>query len=130
MSKENLGEIVIAPHVLEVITGIAAAKVDGVHSLHNKRLTDSLSKSALDRGVYLQTDEEGLVTADIYVYLEYGVNVPAVSMDIQRAVKTAVFNYADVTIDTVNIHVNGIVPTETPKPDLKDLFNEDFLDEA
>lgn len=129
MNTEHLGEIVIAPHVLEVIVGIAAAKVDGVHSLHNKHLTDSLSKTALNRGVYLQTDDEGHVTADIYVYLEYGVNVPAVSMDIQRAVKAAVLNYAEVTVSTVNIHVNGIVPTETPKPDLKDLFNEDFLDE-
>lgn len=129
MTKEVLGEIVIAPHVLEVITGIATAKVEGVHSLHNKHLKDSLSKKALDRGVYLQADEEGVLTADIYVYLEYGVNVPAVSMAIQRAVKTAVLNYADVEVSAVNIHVSGIVPLETPKPDLKDLFGEDFLDE-
>ncbi len=129
MSVENLGEIVIAPHVLEVITGIASAKVEGVHSLHNKRFADGLSKTALNRGVYLESDEEGNLTADIYVYLEYGVSVPTVSMDIQRAVKTAVFNYADVTVSAVNIHVVGIVPVETPKPDLQDLFGEDFLDE-
>ncbi len=129
MAKEELGEIVIAPRVLEVITGIAAAKVEGVHSLHNKSVRDGLSKTALNRGVYLQTDEAGNVTANIYVYLEYGVNVPAVSMDIQRAVKTAVSNYAEVTIVAVNIHVDGIVPDKTPKPDLKDLFGEDFLDE-
>ncbi|MER0123498.1 Asp23/Gls24 family envelope stress response protein [Streptococcus sp. ZJ93] len=129
MTKENVGEIVIAPRVLEVITGIASAKVEGVHSLHNKSVRDGLSKTALNRGVYLQTDEAGEVTADIYVYLEYGVNVPTVSMNIQRAVKTAVANYADVTVKTVNIHVDGIVPDKTPKPDLKDLFGEDFLDE-
>ncbi|HEM3597898.1 TPA: Asp23/Gls24 family envelope stress response protein [Streptococcus suis] len=129
MTVEYQGEIVIAPRVLEVITGIAAAKVDGVHSLQNKRVADSWSKTSLDKGIYLETDEEGRVTADIYVYLEYGVNVPAVSMDIQRAVKTAVLNYADVQVDAVNIHVNGIVPDKTPKPALKDLFGEDFLDE-
>ena len=56
MSVENLGEIVIAPHVLEVITGIASAKVEGVHSLHNKRFADGLSKTALNRGVYLEAD--------------------------------------------------------------------------
>ena len=67
MSVENLGEIVIAPHVLEVITGIASAKVEGVHSLHNKRFADGLSKTALNRGVYLESDEEGNLTADIYV---------------------------------------------------------------
>lgn len=129
MTVEYQGEIVIAPRVLEVITGIAAAKVDGVHSLQNKRVADSWSKTSLDKGIYLETDEESRVTADIYVYLEYGVNVPAVSMDIQRAVKTAVLNYADVQVDAVNIHVNGIVPDKTPKPALKDLFGEDFLDE-
>ena len=129
MSVENLGEIVIAPHVLEVITGIASAKVEVVHSLHNKRFADGFSKTALNRGVYLESDEEGNLTADIYVYLEYGVSVPAVSMDIQRAVKTAVLNYADVIVTAVNIHVVGIVPVETPKPELKDLFGEDFLDE-
>ena len=129
MTVEYQGEIVIAPRVLEVITGIATAKVDGVHSLQNKRVADSWSKTSLNKGIYLETDEEGRVTADIYVYLEYGVNVPAVSMDIQRAVKTAVLNYADVQVDAVNIHVNGIVPDKTPKPALKDLFGEDFLDE-
>ena len=129
MTVEYQGEIVIAPRVLEVITGIAAAKVAGVHSLQNKRVADSWSKTSLNKGIYLETDEEGRVTADIYVYLEYGVNVPAVSMDIQRAVKTAVLNYADVQVDAVNIHVNGIVPDKTPKPALKDLFGEDFLDE-
>ncbi|HEL1960383.1 TPA: Asp23/Gls24 family envelope stress response protein [Streptococcus suis] len=129
MTTEYQGEIVIAPRVLEVITGIAAAKVDGVHSLQNKRVADSWSKTSLNKGVYLETDEEGRVTADIYVYLEYGVNVPAVSMDIQRAVKTAVYNYAEVQVVAVNIHVSGIVPDKTPKPTLKDLFGEDFLDE-
>lgn len=45
MTVEYQGEIVIAPRVLEVITGIAAAKVDGVHSLQNKRVADSWSKT-------------------------------------------------------------------------------------
>ncbi|MET3557395.1 putative alkaline shock family protein YloU [Streptococcus rupicaprae] len=126
---ENLGEIVIAPRVLEVITGIAAAKVDGVYALRNKAVSDGFIKTSKGRGVYLHTDDEGVITADIYVYLEYGISVPTVAMEIQKAVKTAVYNYADVSIDSVNIHVIGIAPDKTPKPDLKDLFNEDFLDD-
>ncbi|HEN6302386.1 TPA: Asp23/Gls24 family envelope stress response protein [Streptococcus agalactiae] len=129
MTTENLGEIVISPRVLEVITGIAATKVDGVHSLHNKAVTDSLSKKSLGRGVYLKNEEDDTVAADIYVYLQYGVNVPAVSIAIQQAVKTAVYDMAEVKISSVNIHVEGIVPEKTPKPDLKSLFDEDFLDD-
>lgn len=129
MTTENLGEIVISPRVLEVITGIAATKVDGVHSLRNKAVTDSLSKKYLGRGVYLKNEEDDTVAADIYVYLQYGVNVPAVSIAIQQAVKTAVYDMAEVKISSVNIHVEGIVPEKTPKPDLKSLFDEDFLDD-
>ena len=129
MTTETIGDIVISPRVLEVITGISATKVDGDHSLRNKGVADSLSKSTLSRGVYLTTDEAGNVVADIYVYLQYGVNVPAVSMAIQQAVKSAVYDMAEVVIAEVNIHVEGIVPEKTPKPDMKSLFNEDFLDD-
>ena len=129
MATEQYGEIVIAPRVLEKIIAIATAKVDGVHSLENKSVSDSLSKRALGRGVYLRTQEDGQIYVDIYLYLEYGVAVPKVAVAIKKAVKTAVYNMADVTLDDVNIHVVGIVTEKTAKPDLKDLFNEDFLND-
>lgn len=129
MATEQYGEIVIAPRVLEKIIAIATAKVDGVHSLENKSVSDSLSKRALGRGVYLRTQEDGQISVDIYLYLEYGVAVPKVAVAIQKAVKTAVYNMADVTLDDVNIHVVGIVNEKAAKPDLKDLFNEDFLND-
>ena len=129
MATEQYGEIVIAPRVLEEIIAIATAKVDGVHSLENKSVSDSLSKRALGRGVYLRTQEDGQISVDIYLYLEYGVAVPKVAVAIQKAVKTAVYNMADVTLDDVNIHVVGIVTEKAAKPDLKDLFNEDFLND-
>lgn len=130
MTHVTQGEIVISPQVLEVITGIAATKVDGVHSLHNKKMADSLSKKSLGRGVYLDTlEDEQSLQVDIYVYLQYGVNVPTVSMAIQKAVKAAIQDMADITVAAVNVHVEGIVPEKTPKPDLKHLFDEDFLDD-
>ena len=129
MATEEYGEIVIAPSVLEKIIAIATAKVDGVHSLENKSVSDSLSKRALGRGVYLRTQEDGQISVDIYLYLEYGVAVPKVAVAIQKAVKTAVYNMADVTLDDVNIHVVGTVTEKAAKPDLKDLFNEDFLND-
>ena len=74
-------------------------------------------------------DETGDVTVDIYLYLEYGVSVPTVAVAIQKAVKSAVFDMAEVELSAVNIHVAGIVPEKAPKPDLKDLFDEDFLND-
>lgn len=129
MTTETIGDIVIAPRVLEVITGIATTKVEGVYALQNKTVADSLSKTSLGRGVYLHTEEDGTVNADIYVSLQYGVNVPAVSIEIQKAVKAAVYDMAEVSISEVNVHVEAIVTEKSPKPDLAALFNEDFLNE-
>lgn len=126
--EEQFGEIVITPRVLEKIIAIATAKVEGVHSFSNKSVSDTLSKLSLGRGVYLKESNEEL-TADIYLYLEYGVKVPKVALAIQKAVKDAVRDMADVELSAVNIHVTGIVPDKTPKPELKDLFNEDFLND-
>ena len=39
----------------------------------------------------------------------YGVNVPAVSIEIQKAVKAAVYDMAEVAISEVNVHVESIV---------------------
>ena len=61
--------------------------------------------------------------------MKYGVKVPKVAMAIQKAVKDAVRNMADIEISAVNIHVAGIAPDKTPKPALTDLFNEDFLND-
>lgn len=129
MATELLGEIVIAPRVLEKIIAIATAKVEGVYSLASKSMSDSLSMRSLGRGVHLHTDEAGDVTVDIYLYLEYGISVPSVAVAIQKAVKSAVYDMAEVELSAVNIHVVAIVPEKTPKPDLEDLFDEDFLND-
>lgn len=123
----SLGEIVIAPQVVETIVAVAAAKVDGVYSLRNKRFADLIGKKADGRGVYVHQEDDQVIV-DIYVYLIYGVSVPSVAMAMQSAVKDSVLDMSDIVLDEVNIHVAGVVPEKTPKPDFKELFDEDFLD--
>ena len=126
-NSEALGEIVIAPQVIETIVAIAAAKIDGVYSLRNKHFADLIGKKADGRGVYVRQDEDRIIV-DIYVYLTYGVSVPSVAMTMQSVVKENVLDMSNIVIDEVNIHVAGVVPEKIPKPDFKDLFDEDFLD--
>lgn len=125
-SDETLGEIVIAPQVVETIVAVAAAKVEGVYSLRNKRFADRIGKKADGRGVYVHQEADQVIV-DIYVYLTYGVSVPNVAMEMQRLVKDNVLDMSDIVLDEVNIHVAGVVPEKTPKPDFKELFDEDFF---
>ena len=58
-----------------------------------------------------------------------GANPIGIRKGMEKAVKVAVRNMADVELNAVNIHVAGIAPDKTPKPALKDLFDEDFLND-
>ena len=69
--EEQLGEIVIAPVYLKNHC-YCYCKGRGYTLFSNKSVSDTLSKLSLGRGVYLKNVDEEL-TADIYLYLEYGV---------------------------------------------------------
>jgi uncharacterized alkaline shock family protein YloU len=125
--SEELGDIVIAPEVLEVIIGITTAKIEGVYALRNKRFSDSLGKKSEGRGVYIDTKDDK-ITVEIYVYMAYGVSIPAVANKIQKEVKEAVAQATEIIVDDVNIHVVGIVTEKLPKPSFEDLFDEGFFD--
>ena len=91
-ASPELGEIVIAPEVIEIIIGIAASKVEGVYGMRGtlaNSVTELLGRAAHGKGVYLTIDETG-IKVDIYCYITYGMSVPKVAMEIQERVKQQV----------------------------------------
>lgn len=125
-ADHTLGEIVIAPEVIEVVIGIAAAKVAGVYGMRGSfanNVTEMFGKSAHGKGVYLTIDDDGVVV-DIYTYLEYGVSVPRVAMDMQEKVKQQVLFMTDVELNEVNVHVVAVVPEKIEQPSLDELLND------
>lgn len=126
-TKDALGEIVIAPEVIEVIIGIAASKIDGVYGMRGtfaNNVTEFLGRAAHGKGVYLRTEEEGL-KVDIYCYLNYGISVPKVALEMQDRVKQQVLFMTDIDLVEVNIHVVAVVPEKLPEPDFDELFPEE-----
>ena len=71
----------------------------------------------------LRMAQMGVLTA-IAIVLVALVRIPLIPV-----AQFLVYDMADVTLDAVNIHVVGIATEKSPKPDLKDLFNEDFLND-
>ncbi|GMG66180.1 Asp23/Gls24 family envelope stress response protein [Tetragenococcus halophilus] len=126
-ANQELGEIVIAPEVIEVVIGIAASKVEGVYRMQGNfanNVTEFLGHSTYGKGVYLTMDETG-IKVDIYTYMKYGVSVPKVAMDIQNRVKQQVLFMTDVELAEVNIHVVAVIPEKTEQLDLDDFFEND-----
>ncbi|MFB4164599.1 Asp23/Gls24 family envelope stress response protein [Alteribacillus sp. JSM 102045] len=108
--KNELGKIEISPEVIEVIAGLAASEVEGVHSLRGNfaaGVVERLGRKNHGKGVKVELGEEG-VTIDISVTLRYGVSVPEVARNVQTNIQQALQTMTSITLQSINIHVLGI----------------------
>lgn len=113
----RIGDIEIAPEVLEVISNIAANEVDGVYALKGSFSADMkqlLGQSYYKNGVQLSYEQDG-INIDIYCNLKFGVNVPNVALEIQDRIREQVLQMTDIQLTEVNIHVMSIVPEKELK---------------
>lgn len=133
--EENSEQIKIDPSVLEVILGIAAEKIDGVAAMRGNLksgLNWVLGREDHGKGVSVSVDEDNKLIADIYVYLESGVNVPSVGMNIQKGLKVQMLQMTDLELKAINVHVVGLVFPEDEKSTEEtttELFPEDKVEE-
>lgn len=120
------GATQIAPEVIEIIAQIATQEVDGVYSMRGKlsdRFTSAFGTNSRGKGVELTQSEDGLVI-DAYVFLQYGVAVPRVALEIQNAIKSQISSMTDLHIAQTNVHVSGIIPEKVlNKIDPNNLFD-------
>ena len=107
-SDPELGKIEIAPNVLEIVAGIATTEVKGVNRMRGS-FTDLISrKKEHGKGVKLTYNGDDLIV-DIYVYLNYGVSVPKVALEIQDQVAQQLLFMTELQVKEVNVHVQGMV---------------------
>lgn len=124
--QDELGEIVIAPEVIEIISGIAASKVEGVYKMQGSfanNVTELLGRSVYGKGVYLSNTEDG-IQVDAYVSVKYGVSVPKVATEIQQRIKQQVLFMTDVTLAQVNVHIVAVIPEKHEAVNLDELFDD------
>lgn len=116
---ENSSSVKISDDVVQIIAGIAAGEVDGVHAMGNS-LTGGIAellggKKPVSRGVKVDIKEE-TVTIDVHVVVRYGVRIPDVAWNIQEKVKDAVETMTGLEVLKVNIHIDGInIEKEAPE---------------
>ena len=64
-------------------------------------------KKNLAKGIKVET-EENKAKIDVNIIVEYGARIPDVAFEIQNRVKTAVENMTGLTVEEVNVHVQGV----------------------
>lgn len=110
-NRPNNGTVVIEDQVIAEYVSEEVLKTDGISRLV-AGITESFSKNILGResgaqGVKITRDGDR-ITINIHLIVFYGINIPQVSYDIQNNVKQVVEAYTGLTVETVNIGVEGV----------------------
>lgn len=125
MADENirteLGELKIANEVVGIIAGLAATEIEGVAGMSGGiagGIAELLGRKNLSKGVKVEVGEHE-TAVDLFIVVEYGVNIPEVSQEIQANVKRAIEVMTGLTVVEVNIHILGVHFPHQPAPEEK-----------
>lgn len=110
MTQTIAGNLHVSNDVLADIAGNAAMQCYGIVGMTAPTTADGIAKilpaSRLRRGIVVAQTEAG-VRVDLYVVIEYGVNMSTVSRNLADAVSFALKEYARVPLDCVEVHIQG-----------------------
>lgn len=111
MADKIPGNLHVANDVLADMVGNAAMECYGVVGMTAPNAADGIAKilpaSRLRRGVVVKPTDNG-VRVDLYVVIEYGTTIQAVSQNLVDQVTFALTEYAKVPIDAVEVHVQDV----------------------
>ena len=105
------GSLSIANEVIAELAGYAAYQSYGVVGMAAPSMQDGIAKilpaHRLRRGILTEMTDEGAVI-DLYVIIENGNNIAAVSQNLVDSVRYVLEHFAQITVKDVHIHVQGI----------------------
>jgi len=108
--KEGVGSVHVADEVVLIIAALAATEVKGVASLAGGITNENLpKKGAKSLGKCARISvEDGVVTVDLVISIEFDHAIPEVSNAVQERVKSAIEGMTGLKVGAVNISVTGV----------------------
>ncbi len=103
-----LGRITIAPEVLAHIAGHAALESYGVVGMSARgRVGRLLSRERVGQGVVVGRNDDG-VTVDLYVVVEYGLNLAEVASGLRNRVTYDLERLTGLKVASVEVHIQDV----------------------
>jgi len=112
----ELGTIQIAPEVLEIIAGQAAAETEGVAAMGGglaDGLAGMIGRKNPARGVRVTIDGDR-AEVELSIVIRYGFRIPDVCERIGRNVKHAVQSMTGIDVSEVHIQIHGVQFKDRP----------------
>jgi uncharacterized alkaline shock family protein YloU len=108
--KTDMGNIQIAPEVIEIIAGLATIEVEGVAGMSGgfaSGVAELLGRKNLSKGVKVEVGQRE-AAIDVSIIIDYGQRIPSVASEIQRNVKQAIESMTGLDVIEVNVHIHGV----------------------
>ena len=110
--QSDKGQTKISDGVVAKIAGLAAREVEGVHSLLNRGLQQTVVGLARavarqqnrDAGVLVEVGEKE-AAVDVFLCAEYGVNIPAVAAAVRNNIVNRVEMMTGLIVKEVNVEI-------------------------
>ena len=110
--ETELGKIVIDTDVIATYAGSVAVECFGIVGMAAVNMKDGLvkllKKDYLNHGISVDINENNAISLDFHVIVSYGVSVAAVAENLIETVKYKVSSFTGLTVDTINIYVEGV----------------------
>lgn len=110
--KTQYGQIDIATDVIATIAGGAAIDCYGIVGMASKNqikdgITEILRKENFTRGIIVRQENDD-VHIDMYIIVSYGTKISEIAHNVQSKVKYTLEQTVGLTVDSVNIYVQGV----------------------
>lgn len=110
-TDDKIGNVKISVEVISTVAGIATAEISGVAGMSGSvvgGIAEILGgKKNKGKGVKVEVNENKAVI-DLYIIVDYGVRIPEIAWEVQENVKNSVESMTGMTVEKVNIHVEGV----------------------
>jgi uncharacterized alkaline shock family protein YloU len=117
--KTDMGNIQIAPEVIEIIAGLATIEVEGVAGMSGGLaggIAELLGRKNLSKGVKVEVGQKE-AAIDVSIVVDYGHRIPEVASAIQRNVKQAIHSMTGLHVVEVNVHIHDVHFKGMDKPE-------------
>jgi uncharacterized alkaline shock family protein YloU len=111
---EVAGELVVPNEVIAQIVGLTVLECYGVVGMAATSLSQGvarlLSRERITQGVSVRRESDA-VTIDLYVVVEYGLNLAEVAATVRSRVKYTVEKLTGLPVGSLQIHIQGVKRT-------------------
>ncbi|MDD6157087.1 MAG: Asp23/Gls24 family envelope stress response protein [Lachnospiraceae bacterium] len=110
--ENQYGQIIIGSDVIATYAGSVAVECFGIVGMAAVNVKDGLVKllkrDYLNHGINVTIDEDNKITIDFHVIVAYDVNISTIADNLIETVKYKVESFTGMTIDKINIYVEGV----------------------